>query len=169
MGILDFLKPDVPDYTAAYAKIADEMAKSRKDIKSAVGTAEKIQEMNFQKNRQDLMPVFKITQNAMKELAAGSKSGRWNLGKLTLKNVESFEDYVSRTGENTEVRTAFDQVQKFKENRQPFGRCRPEGTFPIHGGLCQYQVWPGASAFSKRRAVVGGGRHCRLQSGCRAS
>ena len=122
MGILDFLKPDVPDYTAAYAKIADEMAKSRKDIKSAVGTAEKIQEMNFQKNRQDLMPVFKITQNAMKELAAGSKSGRWNLGKLTLKNVESFEDYVSRTGENTEVRTAFDHVQKFKENVERTGR-----------------------------------------------
>lgn len=117
-----FLKPKVPDYTAAYGRLADEIDKSRKDIKSAVKRAEGIQEKHFEENRKALMPVYNVTQGAIRELEAGSRSGRWNLGQLTLANIESFDDYVKRRGESTEVRTAFDYVKEFEDQTRATGK-----------------------------------------------
>lgn len=116
---------DTPNYEAMYAPVVKALEKSAKDIDKAVDKSLGIEKRHFEENKKSLMPAYKVTQGAIKELEAGSKSGRWNLRNLKLQEVQSFEKYLEAHGygaEGPEVRTAFDHVASFKQKTRRTGK-----------------------------------------------
>lgn len=97
-------------------------------IQDAVDEAQRIEAEAYSKNEKALMPAFRVTTKAIKDLRSRAERGDFTLPDLMLEDfnkIGSFEDYLKERGYTDEPGggySAFDYVQNFKKRTRETGR-----------------------------------------------